>query len=93
MLGIVAFWAAVAALFWQALKPYRLLIADLWALIPPAARPAAGIGLAIAAGILVILVVIAGIVGKNDPVPPRGTARRTRVGVDLDEADLDGSDM
>ncbi|MEU7903374.1 hypothetical protein [Actinoplanes sp. NPDC049118] len=92
-LGIVAFWAAVAAIIWQALKPYRMVVVDLWELIPAGARPEVGLGLAIAGGVLLILFVIAGVVGKGEPAQYGGTARETYVGVDVDEADIDVSGM
>jgi len=92
-LGMLAFWAAVAAIFWQALKPYRLLVVELWELIPVGARHEVGLGLAIAGGILLILFVIACILGKDEPARPSGPPRRTHVGVDIDAADIDVSGM
>jgi hypothetical protein len=92
-LGIVAFWAAVAALFWQATKPYRLIVADLWGLVPAGARHEVGLGLAIAGGVLLILFVIACIVAKDEPVRRRSADRGTRIGVDVDAADIDVSGM
>jgi hypothetical protein len=94
MLTIVAFWAAVAVFIWQALKPYRLMVVDLWELIPPGARGEVGLGLAIAGGILLILFVILVIV-SDTRVGPGGSSssRSTSVGVDLDGADIDVSGM
>ncbi|WP_433720347.1 hypothetical protein ACQP2Y_35260 [Actinoplanes sp. CA-051413] len=94
MLAIVAFWAAVAVFIWQALKPYRLMVVDLWELIPPGARGEVGLGLAIAGGILLILFVILVIVSDTRVGPSGGSSSRsTSVGVDLDGADIDVSGM
>jgi len=96
VLAIVAFWAVVAVFIWQALKPYGLLVADLWELIPPGARGEVGLGLAIAGGMLLIFFVILCIVSKDKPVRPSGgrsSSRRTSVGVDFDGADIDVSGM
>ena len=96
VLAIVAFWAGVAVVVWHALRPYRLLVMDLWELIPPGARGEVGLGLAIAGGILLILFVIAVIVSKDTPVGPSGGGSRSSspsVGVDFDGADIDVSGM
>jgi len=92
-LGIVAFWAGVAVFFWQALKPYRLAVADLWGLIPAGARHEVGLGLAIAGGVVLILFVIVCFAVKDEPVRYRGAGRGTHVGVDIDVADIDVSGM
>lgn len=92
-LGMVAFWAAVAVFFWQALKPYRVAAAELWGLIPAGARHEVGLGLAIAGGILLILFVIACIAGKGEPVRYSSADRGTSVGVDVDAGDIDVSGM
>ncbi|MEU8233837.1 hypothetical protein AB0C12_29990 [Actinoplanes sp. NPDC048967] len=96
MLTIVAFSAAVAVFIWQALKPYRLLVVDLWELIPPGARGEVGLGLAIMGGILLILFVVLAVVSKDTPAEPGGgssSRRSTSVGVDFDGADIDVSGM
>jgi hypothetical protein len=93
-LAIAAFWAGVAVFFWLALKPYRLLVGDLWELIPAGARPATGLGLAIAGGVLLLLFILAVIAGK----PARrshaaGTPGAIHVGVDIDAGDIDVSGL
>ena len=93
VLGIVAFWAAAAVLFWSALKPYRLLVVDLWELIPAGARFEVGLGLGIAGGVLLILFVILGFVGNGRPTVAGGTSRSTYIGLDADGADADVSGL
>jgi len=97
VLAIVAFWAVVAVFIWQALKPFWMIVVDLWELIPPGARGEVGLGLAIAGGILLIAFVILVIVTKDTPVRPGGgsgrSSRSTSVGVDFDGADIDVSGM
>lgn len=88
-LGIVAFWAVMALFFWQALKPFRLIVADLWELIPADSRSEVGVGLAIAGAVLLILFVILGIVVKDQPAPYGRRTRGTYVGADVDGFDLD----
>lgn len=63
-------------------------IATAATLIPPGARGEVGIGLGIAGGLLLI---VAGCLGKDEPVRHRGAARQTYVGVDIDAADIDVS--
>ena len=93
VLAIVAFWAVVAVFIWQALKPFWLIVVDLWELIPPGARGEAGLGLAIAGGILLILFVVLVIVSDTRVGPGGGSSRSTSVGVDFDGADIDVSGM
>ncbi|MEU8608222.1 hypothetical protein AB0C29_09490 [Actinoplanes sp. NPDC048791] len=95
-LAIVAFWALVAVFIWQALKPFWLIVVDLWELIPPGARGEVGLGLAIAGGILLILFVIAVIVSDTPAGSSGGgttSSRSASVGVDFDGADIDVSGM
>lgn len=83
-LAVVSFWAGVAVFFWEALKPYRMAVAEVWELIPAGARGEVAIGLGIAGGVLLVLFVIAGIFGKDQPVRRDRTNRGTYVGADAD---------
>lgn len=86
VLAIVAFWAGVAVFFWEALKPYRMAVVEVWELIPAGARGEVAIGLGIAGGALLVLCVIAGVFGKDQPA--RRPSRGTYVGADA-EVDFD----
>jgi hypothetical protein len=88
VLAIVAFWAGVAVFFWEALKPYRTAVVEVWELIPAGARGEVAIGLGIAGGVLLVLFVTAGIFGKDRPARRDRTNRGTYVGADA-EMDFD----
>jgi hypothetical protein len=89
VLLFVAFGAAMAVIFWEALRPYRVAVAELWGLIPAGARHEVGFGLAIAGGVLLILFVIAAVLGKGEPPRRRSSAGRgTSIGVDADVSDI-----
>ncbi|GLW27776.1 hypothetical protein [Actinoplanes regularis] len=96
LLGFAAVGAVGAIIFWQALLPYRMLVADLWNLIPAGARAEAGIGLAIAGGALLTFLILVGTFSKDEPGRYSGTARSGYAGFDEDgavEMDIDVSDM
>jgi hypothetical protein len=96
-LVLLAFWAGVAVFFWYALEPYRLMVVELWELIPASARTEVGAGLAIAGGVLLVLFVIVGFVAKDTPAPTPARRSRaggsTHVGVDIEAADVDVSGL